>query len=677
MLLVPSSLPRSEEPPLVPWSRPARHTLVRRLCSAAVSLELLETVAGKILHAAPNLTPEATISPRTLGLETPLEEGRPVTEGSLPRISLGGELGTSDPETSSADLELVSILGEGGLGRVMLARQRSVGRDVAVKVAHDRERGSAALRVEARTMGRLEHPNVVPVHAIGLDDEGGVVLVMKRVEGVDWRNLLRDPDHAWWARLDVPASERLDFHLDVLAQVANALHFAHEHGVVHRDVKPENVLIGAHGDVYLADWGVASLPHERIQGAPSSIVGTPAYMAPEMVLGDPAQVGARTDVFLLGATLHEILIGRPRYSARAIPAVLMAAYTCEPFVYPESVPEELAALASAATSRDPSARPESALAFRRALDAWRVHRGAIALSRRAQEIADEARALRDSGGAERLADVDRMLVEARFGFTQALREWPEHEAARQGLREVLVLAVENDVARDSVHTARARLAEIDDAPRELVASVEALEAEHAADHEERKRLVAMERDLDLSVASSERRIFFGIMLSVGVLVASFVGARIALTGQRTMGRIDLVGIGAVVLVPILGFALRMRQRGEQNTAGSSVVIAILLGLVTVLANRIIGALAETSIHAILATDCLIYAVTLGATRPIAPRLAWLSLWLALGAIACTVLAPYATAAFGVTMLTTLLAVFVGWSWFMKLGARDDGSSPPK
>jgi serine/threonine-protein kinase len=488
---------------------------------------------------------------------------------------------------------------------------------------------------------------------------------MKRIEGVDWRALLHDPDHAWWATLDVAPSDRQSFHLDVLAQVANALHFAHEQGVIHRDVKPENVLIGAHGDVYLADWGVALLPHDRDAQGPMSIVGTPAYMPPELVVGDPREIDARTDVFLLGATLHEILTGRPRYTGRVMPAVLMAAYTCEPPSYPDDVPDELATLARAAMSRERSQRPESALAFRRALDEWRVHRGAIALAHRAQEIADEARALREAGGVGALPEVDRMLIEARFGFTQALREWSEHEAARRGLRDVLVFAVENELARGSVNTVRARLSVVDDPPAELVAAVTALEAAHAADHVERERLVALERDHDLSVASSERRTFFGVVLAIGALVTSFLVGRFFLTGQRATEHEDLVGIAAVVLVATLAFAMAKRRSLAQNRAGAALLFSILLAITAIVVNRVIGMVANTAVHAILATDCVIYAAVLGSVRSIAPRLVWVTPWLLVGGVGCMLLPASATAVFGATLLASLAALYVRWSWFMQ------------
>ncbi len=626
-----------------------------------MSSESITSFVRTIASAGPEPPPDATITPRTQGLEAPVDPGS--REESLPRISLADSVEGEDARPGGADLEIIGVLGEGGLGRVLLARQRSVGREVAVKVARDRERGSAALRVEARTMGRLEHPNIVPVHAMGVDDEGELVLVMKRIEGVDWRALLRDPEHPWWDRLDVAPSNRQSFHLDVLAQIASALHFAHERGIVHRDVKPENVLIGTHGDVYLTDWGVASLPDERSEGAPSAVVGTPAYMAPEMVLGDPALVDARTDVFLLGATLHEILVGKPRHPWRSLQQVLVAAFSCEPYAYPDAIPEELAALARAATARDPMERPESALAFRRALDTWRVHRGAIALTQRARAIATQARALRDSGGRDALADVDRMLVEARFGLTQALREWPEHEPARRALHDVLVMAAENDLARESVHDARAHLAELDAPPAALVEAVEALEAKLTAARDERERLVALERDFDLSVASRERRTFIGMVLASGLLVMVSLVARLA-WARRVSGAIELVGVVAVALVPALGFAIAMRRRGTQNTAGAAFVNAIVMAMGAVLAHRIIGALADTPVHVVLATDCVIYAVVLGALRPVAPRIALLSPWLLLGAVAVFLIPSRAAFVFGVVLLTLLVTLYARWRWLM-------------
>ena len=108
-----------------------------------------------------------------------------------------------------------------------------------------------ALIREARVMGSLEHPNLVPVHAVGIDSAGEPILVMKRIEGVSWRQLLAEAAHPAWTPLLAGHGDLLRAHVEILTQLCRALAFAHEHGVVHRDLKPENVMVGRHGEVYL------------------------------------------------------------------------------------------------------------------------------------------------------------------------------------------------------------------------------------------------------------------------------------------------------------------------------------------------------------------------------------------------------------------------------------------
>src|SRR5204863_2462534 len=136
-------------------------------------------------------------------------------------------------------------LGEGGMGTVDRALQRSLGREVAIKRVRDRRAGDGAVRAllaEARVAGSLEHPNVVPIHALGRDAGGDPALVMKRVEGVSWSALIHDPAHPRWS--DLPR-DRLRWHLETLMQVCNAIELAHSRGIIHRDLKPNNVMIGS------------------------------------------------------------------------------------------------------------------------------------------------------------------------------------------------------------------------------------------------------------------------------------------------------------------------------------------------------------------------------------------------------------------------------------------------
>ncbi|MEI8255398.1 MAG: serine/threonine-protein kinase [Deltaproteobacteria bacterium] len=510
-------------------------------------------------------------APDTLDTLPPPPMSRPV---SLPRISLGfdedrrGERGSDAPPRAS-DLTIESILGEGGMGTVYLARQRSLGREVAVKClradAHHSRAADALLR-EAKIGGALEHPNIVPVHALGKDESGGPVLVMKRIEGTPWRDLLERDDHPAWKRMDTPDDERRVAHLQIMLQVCNALAFAHSRKVIHRDIKPDNVMIGAFGEVYLLDWGVAVRRVSETAEASTSVhvVGTPNYMAPEMVGGDERSVDERTDVYLLGATLHEVLTGTYRHDGPATDDVLLAAALSEPATYGPDVPAELAALCNAATHRDPAQRPASATAFRHALTVYLRHRGSVALTHTADAAManiPEDVSLQTLSGSE----AHRNLTEARFGYLQALREWSGNESARDGLDRCLERMVEREIAQRNPDAASALLEEmvaVRPALRERVESLGRDIAEQRA-RDERARREAMEQD---SSVSSRPRI--AVMLA-------------------TLSASIYLGIDSTRAEIRMGHPIEMR---EVITIDAIILAAMLLGMVlarkSLFANRI-------------------------------------------------------------------------------------------
>ncbi|MBX3189004.1 MAG: serine/threonine protein kinase [Labilithrix sp.] len=221
--------------------------------------------------------------------------------------------------------ELVTVLGEGGMGEVLLCRDRCLGREVALKRmgtrAQREARGAAhdpRFVREARVQGQLEHPAIVPVHDLGTSDDGGAFFTMRRVRGRTLGDVIED------LRCAVPrvlAEYTLHKLLAAHARVCLAVHYAHTRGVIHRDLKPDNVMLGDFGEVYVLDWGVAKIAGEGELGAAledsgerlvasrmtedGALVGTPAYMAPEQARGEP--VDARCDVYALGAILFEIL----------------------------------------------------------------------------------------------------------------------------------------------------------------------------------------------------------------------------------------------------------------------------------------------------------------------------------------------------------------------------------
>ena len=238
----------------------------------------------------------------------------------LPDATVNHLRGVADwPDTRGTKYQVTEVLGSGGMGSIYGAFDTMLEREVALKVlhglVHDAD-GTARLQQEARILAHLEHPGIVPVHEIGTLADGRIYYVMQRVRGERLDALV--------AR-DLPRGERLR----IFGRICEAVAFAHAHGVLHRDLKPENVMVGAFGAVLVMDWGVAKrldastapagvAPLQvTLDGAvasqtlPGTVLGTPAYMAPEQRQGRVDELDARTDVYALGALLHFLLAGRP------------------------------------------------------------------------------------------------------------------------------------------------------------------------------------------------------------------------------------------------------------------------------------------------------------------------------------------------------------------------------
>ncbi len=296
------------------------------------------------------------------------------------------------PDLSGTKYRLLERFSRGGMGTIYLAEDTNLGRKVALKVLHAPDTTgdlSARMLREARVIAQLEHPSIVPVHDVGELPDGRVFYVMKFVQG---------------SRLDqyAQATRSLPDLLRIFQKVCEAVAFAHAHGVIHRDLKPENIMVGAFGEVLVMDWGLAKIVeakggrlraegeeqraesgerraesdghdikndngllssrHETLYG---TVMGTPAYMAPEQKHGEIDQIDQRTDVYALGAILKFLLhgpsqsreVGLAQQESPSSPKIQSAS----PISINRKIPKSLAAICGKAMAGEKTQRYAGAL----------------------------------------------------------------------------------------------------------------------------------------------------------------------------------------------------------------------------------------------------------------------------------------------------------------------------
>ncbi len=535
--------------------------------------------------------------------------------GGLPALAIG------DEAVDELDLQVLSVLGEGGMGRVDRAVQRSLRREVAVKrlkPRHHTVESRAALLQEALFTGFLEHPNIVPVHLLGRDADGEPVLVMKRVEGVAWSELTLAPDNPHWGILGV--GDQLRFHLEVFTQVCHALHFAHSHGILHRDVKPENVMIGHFGEVYLLDWGLA-LRLDKLAEASPNIVGTPAFMAPEMLDG-PLGVTERTDVYLAAATLHEVLTGTPRHDGESLESVLGAALVSRAVDYDDSVPEELARLCNRATSVDPAVRPESALALRLEVEEFLEHRGSIQLADESDAAMGRLRAQIEASAPE--PGLLAIFRECRFGYLHALRMWPGNVEAERGLQSVLELMARRALSRGDHSFAQTLVAELPDPRPDLDAKVAELGRALQINQRKVEQFAELQQDLDIAVGARERAWATGVM-AIGLALTTGTAAVLRRVGRIEITHDTTTMAITLIFVALAGILLVWRRQLLATTINRRLTGAVGVTVMGVMANRYAAYALDWPIEGVFVFDLLVLAVTLAVTAvTVEMRMMWVA-----------------------------------------------------
>ncbi|QDU88486.1 Serine/threonine-protein kinase PknB [Pirellulimonas nuda] len=329
---------------------------------------------------------------------------------------------------------------KGGMGYVYRMRQTSLDRNVAVKqVKPDmatNESDRNKLITEGVITARLEHPNIVPVHDLGIASDGQPFYVMKFVEGQEWEKLI--------------GKYTEQENLEVLLKVCQAVAFAHSHNVINRDLKPGNVMIGAFGEVLVMDWGLAARI-DREQEIPPG--GTPLYMPPETALEyldsikhktvnlseGPSKTrrvkaGKYCDIYLLGAQLFKVITGKPPHTGKNTFDCLKNAARNRLVKVDRS--SELLDIAYKAMATEPEDRYATVGDFIDAIKAYQEHAQSLLITRRASEDLELAENKKTDASAKS-TDKYALFSSAEHGFKNALELWPDNHKARRQLDKTL------------------------------------------------------------------------------------------------------------------------------------------------------------------------------------------------------------------------------------------------
>lgn len=310
-----------------------------------------------------------------------LKENDVITKGQLAAAHANQPVMAStadDPPIETARITKLGVVGAGGMASIHVARDEHLRRKVAYKVMAKRISNNTSMTrrflAEAQITAQLEHPNIVPIYTIEPEqDSGALAYSMKLIDGVTLEDLMSASSGARASAEGAPGELQLSTLLEHFLKCCDAIAYAHGKGVLHRDLKPANIMIGPHHEVYVMDWGLAKVIHQAdtaetvdiggddaLATRVGSILGTPAYMAPEQARGDTAVIGAHSDQYALGLILFEMVTcspARPRLDGSQV--VAFAREGLLPDITPlatERVDPSMAAIITMATQTSPLER---------------------------------------------------------------------------------------------------------------------------------------------------------------------------------------------------------------------------------------------------------------------------------------------------------------------------------
>lgn len=390
-----------------------------------------------------------------------------------------------DSESSGFNLTILDPIGSGGMANVDSATQHSLKREIALKrPREDRVNPQIADSMirEAQLMAQLDHPNIPPVHQLAFGKDGNPIILMKRVRGVSWSTLLHEPWHPYWAN---QTERHLKSHLQILRQVCHALEYAHDKGIVHRDLKTENVMVGDYGEVYLLDWGVAVELDEDGYHQATHFCGTPCFAAPEM-FSATTPLSTYTDVYLLGGVLHELLTRKVLHTGQSFDEIIDQVRVSAPYEYYADIHPTLAKIANKSTALRPADRYQNVQSFREAIEDHLEHYQAVELL---------------NSTITKMASLEEMVLntekdgfhfhqlafECRFGFHRVSQVAPDLDGPQKGLLRVLELQTKYELSQGRV-----------DAPRQMLRLMEKMDPEFDGLKELREKFTTLEKQKEAS-----------------------------------------------------------------------------------------------------------------------------------------------------------------------------------
>ncbi len=591
----------------------------------ALDPTLYETIKKSIALEISEMSEATPVSGDQSGDQSGNQSGNQSEDQSAyPSYPSAYEVIRSIPElatVSSDQITFVKQLGKGGMGIVYEGIQKSLNRPIAIKQGHVNTNYWSQIYHEAQITAYLDHPNILPVYDFALDAQGHPLQIMKKIDGVNWAELLANPNHGFWQELevsDVP-EDRLLFNLDILLKVAQAVAYAHQKKIIHRDLKPENIMLGQFGEVYVLDWGIAIYigdqnPNpflaQKAANLEQALVGTPAYMAPEMaeISSQKKSHTMATDVYLLGAILYELIHGKTVHHGADIQSILKNIRENQIPPLSSELNIELRSLLEMSLKSNPTHRPQNANIFRKILQQVVSSFQSRQLERKAfhhlEEMIKGLKIEKDMGvktlSQSIFVDQEEQHLynqlndhfdEGRHYFRSSLEIYPQNPDAKKGFQKLMGLWIRRCVQREEFQLAQKYLRELPQFDSQLDVEIAQGKQKFEKSQQEIKALKDWQANESFQTSRMPRLYFalFGwLFLGFGSLLIYFLSQK-GIYQDTAKGR----AIAVVVLCSLMMMSAEIwiyfkAQKQQINVAFMRFKQLIYVILISVILSRLIG-----------------------------------------------------------------------------------------